>query len=220
MAVAANFTAPMQRIALAFEQETGHKAKLSFGSTGSFYTQIRNGAPFDIFLAADDEAPARLERDGATVAGTRFTYATGRLALWSAKPGIVDDEGEILRRGSFERLAIANPKLAPYGRAAVETMQKLGIYEGLRSRIVQGENISQTFQFVATGNAPIGFVAASQIVDQRGSAWMVPDHLHEPIKQDAVLLVKGKDSDAALALMKFLKGGKARAIIRTYGYGL
>jgi molybdate transport system substrate-binding protein len=210
----------MQRTVLAFEQETGHKAKLVFGATGAFYTQIRSGAPFDVLLAADDETPARLEKEGAAVAGSRFTYATGRLALWSAKPGIVDNEGEILKRGSFDRIAIANPKLAPYGKAAMETMQKLGVSDRLRPRIVQGENISQTYQFVATGNATIGFVAASQIVDHQGSAWIVPERLHEPIKQDAVLLAKGKDNEAALALMKFLKGDKARAIIRSYGYGL
>jgi molybdate transport system substrate-binding protein len=220
VAVAANFAAPMQRMAIAFEQETGHKAKLAVGSTGAFSTQIRSGAPFEVLLAADDETPARLEKEGLALAGTRFTYAVGRLALWSAKPGVVDEEGDILKRGSFSSLAIANPKLAPYGRAAVETMQHLGVYEKLQRHIVQGENIAQAYQFVATGNVPLGFVALSQVVDRKGSMWIVPDKLHEPLKQDAVLLAKGKDNPAALALMRFLKGDKAHGIIRAYGYGL
>jgi molybdate transport system substrate-binding protein len=219
VAVAANFAAPMLRIAAAFESDTGHHAKLVVGATGAFYTQIRNGAPFDVLLAADAETSARLEGDALAVRGSRFTYALGRLALWSAKPGVVDEHGDVLKRQDMERIAIANPKLAPYGKAAVQTMRQLGVYERLKSRVVQGENIAQTFQFVATGNATIGFVALSQVVDAKGSKWIVPDSLHAPIEQDAVLLARGRDNAAALALMQYLKGDKARGIIRAYGYG-
>lgn len=220
VAVAANFAAPMRSIAAHFEAETGHRAKLAVGSTGAFYTQVRNGAPFDVLLAADDETPLRMEREGLAVAGSRFTYALGRLALWSAKPGVVDERGDVLRQGSVARVAIADPKLAPYGRAAVETMKHLGVYERLQPRIVQGENIAQAFQFVATGNAAVGFVALSQVVDAKGSKWIVPEALHAPIRQDAVLLARGRGNPAALALLQFLKGPKARGIIRAYGYGL
>ena len=219
VAVAANFAAPMQRIAAAFETDTGHRAKLAVGATGAFYTQIRSGAPFDVLLAADDETPARIESDALGVKGSRFTYALGRLVLWSAKPGVVDEHAEVLKRDDIGRIAIANPKLAPYGKAAVETMQKLGLYEHLAPRIVQAENIGQAFQFVATGNAPIGFVALSQAIDAKGSKWIVPDDLHATLKQDAVLLAHGKDNAAAIALMQYLKGDKARGIIRAYGYG-
>jgi molybdate transport system substrate-binding protein len=219
VAVAANFAAPMQRIAAAFQSDTGHRAMLAVGATGAFYTQIRNGAPFDVLLAADDDTPARIESDGFAVKGSRFTYALGRLALWSAKPGVVEDHGDVLKRENVDRVAIANPKLAPYGKAAVETMQKLGVYERLQPRIVQAENIAQAFQFVATGNAPIGFVALSQVFDAKGSKWIVPEDLHAPLRQDAVLLAHGKNNDAAAALMQYLKGDKARGIIRAYGYG-
>lgn len=222
VAVAANFTAPMQKIAQAFEQETGHKTLLSFGGTGSFYAQIRNGAPFQILLAADDETPLKLEQEGLAVAGSRFTYATGRLVLWSRQPGLVDDQGELLRSGRFQRLALANPKLAPYGSAAIETLTRLGLLEALRPRLVQGDNIGQTYQFVATENAQLGFVALSQVQTAgriaQGSAWIVPASLHQPIKQDAVLLSAGQGNPAASALLAFLKGEKARAVIRSFGY--
>lgn len=222
VAVAANFTAPMQKIAQAFEQETGHKALLSFGGTGSFYAQIRNGAPFQVLLAADDETPLKLEQEGLAVAGSRFTYATGRLVLWSRQPGLVDDQGELLRSGRFQRLALANPKLAPYGSAAIETLTRLGLLEALRPRLVQGDNIGQTYQFVATENAQLGFVALSQVQTAgriaQGSAWIVPASLHQPIKQDAVLLRAGQGNPAASALLAFLKGEKARAVIRSFGY--
>lgn len=224
VAVAANFTAPMQKIAAAFEAQTGHRAQLAFGSTGAFYTQIRNGAPFELLLAADAGTPARLEQEGQAVPGSRFTYALGQLALWSARAGFVDDRGEVLARGEFDRLAIANPKLAPYGRAAVETMRRMGLYERLQPRIVQGENIGQAFQFVATGNAALGFVALSQVTEggriAKGSAWIVPARLHAPLQQDAVVLAKGRDNAAARELAQFLKGDKARGIIRAYGYEL
>lgn len=224
VAVAANFSAPMQKIAQAFEQDTGHKAVLAFGSTGNFYAQIRNGAPFQILLAADNETPARIEKEGLGVAHSRFTYATGKLVLWSKQPGLVDNKGDVLRTGKLERLAIANPKLAPYGLAAMETLTKLGLLQSLQPKFVQGENISQTYQFVATENAPLGFVALSQVfADGRlkeGSAWMVPATMHQPIQQDAVLLSAGKDNPAALALIGFLRTDKAKGIIRSFGYDL
>lgn len=222
VAVASNFTAPMQKIAVEFEKDTGHKALLSFGSTGKFYAQIKNGAPFQVLLSADDETPARLEKEGLGVAGSRFTYASGTLVLWSANAVLVDDKGEVLKKGAFKKLALANPKLAPYGRATVETLNKLGIQTALEPRFVQGENIAQTFQFVSTGNAELGFVALSQVMKEgkitSGSAWVVPAALHAPIRQDAVILGNGKDNPAAHALMKHLKENKARAIIKAYGY--
>lgn len=222
IAVAANFTAPMQKIAAQFEADTGHTAVLSFGSTGKLYAQISNGAPFQILLAADDKAPARLEAEGKAVPQSRFTYAIGALVLWSADPGVVDAQGKVLQDGNFRHLAIANAKLAPYGEAAVQTMHKLGVADALQARLVQGENIAQTYQFVSTGNAELGFVALSQVmVDgkiSKGSAWLVPAELHTPIRQDAVLLNTGKDNAAAQALMQYLHGEKARAIIKAYGY--
>jgi molybdate transport system substrate-binding protein len=226
VAVAANFAAPMRKIAAAFKADTGHEAKLSFGATGAFAAQIRNGAPFDVLLAADEQTPERLEQDGhrLAVAGTRFTYAVGTLVLWSAREGYVDTKGDVLAAGDFERIALANPKLAPYGAAAVETMRHLGVYGKLQPRMVQGENIAQTFQFVATGNAPLGFVALSQVMQDgrmaKGSAWVVPADMHSPIRQDAVLLAPGKGNAAAGELLKYLKGTKARGIIRSYGYEL
>lgn len=223
VAVAANFTAPMQKIAAAFETDTGHKAELSFGATGKFYAQITHGAPFQVLLSADDTTPARLEREGKAVAPSRFTYAIGTLVLWSAQPGTVDAKGDVLKSGDFKHLAIANPKLAPYGAAALQVMEKLGVATALQPRLVQGENIAQTFQFVSTGNAQLGFVALSQVMAdgkiRSGSAWQVPASLHEPIRQDAVLLMPGKDSAAASALLTYLRGSKARAIIQSYGYG-
>lgn len=224
VAVAANFTAPMQKIAAAFERDTGHKAALSFGSTGRFYAQVKGGAPFQVLLAADASTPARLEREGVAVPGSRFTYATGRLVLWSATPGLVDAKGDVLRRPGTDRIAIADPRLAPYGAAAVETLRKLGLFESLQPRLVQGDSIAQAWQFVRTGNAPLGFVALSQVmVDGRidkGSAWIVPDALHAPIRQDAVLLARGTDNPAAAALLAYLRGDTARAIIRAHGYEL
>ena len=224
VAVAANFTAPMQKIAQAFEQDTGHRALLAFGSTGKFYAQIKNGAPFAVLLAADDETPARLEKEGLAIAGTRFTYATGRLALWSKSANLVDDKGEVLRSHRFEKLAMADPKLSPYGAAAMEVIHKLGEPTKVTPKLVQGESIGQTYQFVSTENAQLGFVALSQIsFDGRithGSAWVVPQSLHTPLKQDAVLLSHGKDNAAAHALLKYLQADKAKAIIRQYGYAL
>jgi molybdate transport system substrate-binding protein len=229
LAVAANFTAPMQKIAQAFEQDTGHKALLAFGATGKFYAQIKNGAPFAVLLSADDETPARLEKEGVAVAGTRFTYAIGRLALWSKNPSLVDDKGQVLlsntaAKNSFKKLAIADPKLAPYGAAAMEVIERMGVIAKVTPKLVQGDSIGQAFQFVMTENAELGFVALSQIsIDGRitqGSAWVVPQNLYTPLKQDAVLLPLGKNSAAALALMKYMRTDRAQAIIRAYGYTL
>lgn len=225
LAVAANFAVPAQKIATEFEKQTGHKAVVVTGATGKFYAQIANGAPFDILLAADDVTPARLETEGHSVVGTRYTYATGKLVLWSPKPAIVDDRGEVLKRGAFDHLSIANPKVAPYGSAAVETLKVLGVYEALRSKLVMGENIAQTYQFVATGNALLGFVALSQVLGKggagsiSGSYWMVPEKLYSPIRQDAVLLAKGKGNKVAAVFLDYLKQSPtAREIILAYGY--
>jgi molybdate transport system substrate-binding protein len=223
VAVASNFMAPMQKIAQAFEQDTGHKAVLSFGSTGSFYAQIKHGAPFQVLLAADTQTPLKLEKEGLGVAGSRFTYAVGQLVLWSRQPGLVDDKGAVLRSSRFARIAIANPKLAPYGAAAVEVMGQVGVLKDMQPKLVQGENIAQTYQFVATGNAQLGFVALSQVMADGkmapGSGWPVPPGLHAPILQDAILLSKGRDNPAAPALLRYLKSEKARALIRSFGYG-
>lgn len=222
VAVASNFVAPMHRIAAEFEKTTGHKARLVVGSTGKFYAQIKAGAPFQMLLAADDETPARLVKEGDGVAGSRFTYAIGKLVLWSPKPGYVDDKGEVLKTGSFAHLAIANPKLAPYGLAATETMQALGLSSALQSRLVTAESISQALQFVVSGNAELGFIAYSQIhKDGRlieGSYWMVPSKYHSPIRQDLVVLEKGKGSAAVTALVGYLKSDAAKAVIKSYGY--
>ena len=224
VAVAANFTAPIQAIAADFEKDTGHKLVASFGATGQFYTQIKNGAPFQVFLSADDTTPQKLEAEGDTVKGSRFTYAVGTLALWSAKEGYVDAQGEVLKHNAFKHLSIANPKAAPYGLAATQVLAKEGLTDKVRDKIVEGQNITQAYQFVSTGNAELGFVALSQIYKDgklsSGSAWIVPSSLHDPIKQDAVILTKGKDSAAAKALVDYLKGPKAAAVIKSYGYEL
>ena len=224
VAVAANFSAPMQRIVALFENDSGHQASLAFGATGKFYAQIANGAPFEVLLAADDETPAKLEKEGLGVAGSRFTYAVGKLVLWSANADLVDSAGAVLNTGSFKHLALANPKTAPYGAAAIEAMTKLKVLAELQPRIVQGENISQAHQFVVSGNAELGFVALSQVYQDGklsgGSMWTVPANLYAPIRQGAVLLAKGKGKPAAAALLAYLKGDKARAIIRSYGYEL
>lgn len=224
VAVAANFTAPMKQIAAEFEKETGHKAVLAFGASGKFYAQIRNGAPFQLFLSADDEKPIKLIKDGLAVADSRFTYALGTLVLWSAKPGFVDSKGEIMSNGHFAKIAIANPKLAPYGTAAIEVLTKRGLLPRIAPKFVQGENISQTYQFIFTGNAELGFVALSQVMKDgkipAGSAWVVPGTLHSPIRQDAVLLSTGKDNAAAKALLAYLKSEKAKIIIRSFGYDI
>ena len=224
VAVAANFTAPARALAEVFARTTGHEARLSFGATGAFYTQIKNDAPFDVLLAADDERPARLEKEGDTVAGSRFTYATGQLVLWSAKPGLVDDEGAVLKHGQFGKIAIANPKNAPYGAAAVEAMEKLGLAATLQPKLVTGESIGQTFNFIATGNAELGFVALAQVLEggklKSGSMWVVPAQYHAPIIQDAVILKRAANNPAAKAWMELLKTPQSKELIRSYGYAV
>jgi len=221
-AVAANFAAPMKSIAAAFEQQTGHKVSIALGASGQFYAQIRQGAPFDVLLSADAEIPRKLEEENLAERGTRFTYAVGRLALWSKDPQLVDSKGLVLGSDRYQKLAIANAKLAPYGAAAREALQNLGLEGRLESRLVQGMNISQTFQFVSSGNANLGFVAWSQVFNDgkliSGSAWLVPEMLHSPIQQDAVLLKSAARNPAARALLNYLQSEHAREIISSYGY--
>jgi molybdate transport system substrate-binding protein len=219
VAVAANFTEPAKEIAASFRRTTGHVAILSFGSSGAFYTQLSHGAPFEVFLSADAERPAKAEREGLAVPHSRFTYAVGRLMLYSATPGLVDAKGTVLRRGDFAHIAIADPLAAPYGGAAEQAMRKLGVYPALAPKIVKGSSITQAYQFVATGAAELGFVAASQVIAvPGGSRWTVPKTLHAPIDQQAVLLKTGAKNPAALAFIKFLRTPGAAAIIRRYGY--
>jgi molybdate transport system substrate-binding protein len=219
VAVAANFTEPSREIAQLFKGKTGHEAILSFGSTGQFYTQITQAAPFQVFLSADQSTPKKLVNDGLAVADSLFTYAIGKLVLFSSNTGLTIGE-QTLREAKFNKIAIANPATAPYGAAAVETMKALGVYDALASKIVQGENIAQTFQFVDTGNAELGFVALSQVIArQGGSRWVVPSNLYGAIRQDAVLLRSGADNEAAKAFLAFLKGPEAHSVIEKYGYG-
>lgn len=224
VAVASNFAAPMQKIVAAFEKDTGHKTALSLGATGKFYAQVRNGAPFAVLLAADDETPARMQKEGLAVTGSAFTYAIGQLVLWSADSSVVDAQGAVLNAPLNGKLALADPKLAPYGAAALQVLQQRGLADKLRPHFVMGENIAQTFQFVKTGNASLGFVALSQVMQDgkisTGSAWLVPAALHEPIRQDAVLLRQGADNPAAKALLQYLRTDAARAVIRAYGYSV
>jgi molybdate transport system substrate-binding protein len=224
VAVASNFTAPMKVLAREFEQATGHKTALSFGATGQFYAQIKNGAPFDVLLSADDTTPARLAQEGLAQAESRFTYAIGRLVLWSRRPDLVDREGTVLRTSRFQRLAIANPKLAPYGAAAMEVLNSMGLAVTLAPKIVEGANIGQAYQFVASENAELGFVALSQVSEngrmREGSGWVVPTSLHAPIQQDAILLAPGRDQASALALLRFLRSERAREVITSFGYAV
>ncbi|MBL8770315.1 MAG: molybdate ABC transporter substrate-binding protein [Phenylobacterium sp.] len=219
VAVAANFAEPAKAIAARFKARTGHDATLSFGSSGQFFTQIANGAPYGVFLSADRERPERAEAQGLAAPGSRFTYAVGRLVLYSKAPGFVDPRGDVLRQGRFEKIAIADPKTAPYGLAAMQTMRSLGLEGRLKGRLVQGASITQAYQFVDTGAAEIGFVALSQVVNaRRGSRWIVPSRLHAPIEQQAVLLRRGAGNAAARAFVAFLQGPEAKAIVRRYGY--
>jgi molybdate transport system substrate-binding protein len=219
VAVAANFTEPAKEIAAAFKTATGHDAILSFGSSGQFYAQMAHGAPFEVFLSADAERPAKAEQEGLGVKGSRFTYAIGRIVLYSKTPDLVDPAGKVLTGGKFEKLAIADPAAAPYGLAAVETLRKLGVYDGLKPKIVMGTSITQAYQFVETGAAEVGFVAYSQVINTSGgSRWLVPAADHAPIDQQAILLVTGEKNPAAKAFLSFLKTAKAKAIIKRYGY--
>ncbi|MCW8888476.1 MAG: molybdate ABC transporter substrate-binding protein [Gammaproteobacteria bacterium] len=220
VAVASNFSSTIREIAERFEASTGHKVKLTFGSTGKHYAQIIHGAPYDLFFAADSRRPERLEQNGNALPQSRFTYAIGRLALWSPLSGYVDSEGRVLEQNEFHHIAIANPKLAPYGKAAQEIMQQRGVWRVLRGKAVRGENIGQTFQFVKSGNAELGFVAYSQIKRPAqsitGSFWEVPQTLYTPIRQQAVVL---KEGEAALAFAAFVKSPESLEIIRSFGYG-
>lgn len=219
VAVAANFTEPAKAIAQAFRTKTGHSVTMSFGPSGGFYSQVQHGAPFEVFLSADAERPTRLEAEGHGVAGTRFVYATGRLVLWSATPGLVDDREAVLSKGDFRHLAIAEPASAPYGEAAVETLKKMALYEKLSPKIVRGASIAQTYAFVQTGAAELGFVALSQVIHETGgSRWIVPQSLHAPIGQQAILLKPGAKDPAARAYMAFLRSPDAMKIIRDFGY--
>jgi molybdate transport system substrate-binding protein len=224
VAVAANFSGAVQRVAAEFEQATGNKVSISTGSTGKLYAQIKASAPFDVLMAADQETPKKLEAEGAAVSGTRLTYAMGKLVLWSAQPGVVDGSGQVLHDGKFEHLSICNPKLAPYGAAAVETLRALGVYQRLEPRFVQGENIAQAHQFVASGNAELGFVALSQVIQdgqiRTGSGWIVPANLYTPLRQDAILLSHGKNNPAAQAWLQWLTNDSTKAVLRAYGYDL
>ena len=222
VAVASNFAAPMTDIAAAFERQSGHEVQLAFGSSGKLFAQISHGAPFEVFFSADRDKPEALERKGLAVESSRFTYAVGVLALWSARTDVPVENAEVLRQGDFNKLALANPRLAPYGAAAVDVLESLGLAEATRPRWVQGENIAQTYQFVGSGNAAVGFVALSQImvegIVRAGSAWIVPEPLHAPIRQDAVLLRRGASNEAARAFLAFVRSDAARAIIESYGY--
>ncbi len=222
VAVAANFAKTLEDITTQFEKDTGHKVLATPGATGKFYAQIVNGAPFEILISADDETPRKLAKEAKAITETQFTYAIGTLALWSPDANLVDQGGGVLKTDKFKFLAIANAKVAPYGQAAVQTMLKLGLLTKLEPRVVQGENIAQTHQFVTSGNAQLGFVALSQIIEngkvKSGSAWIVPQEFHDQLKQDAILLNTGKDSVAAKALLDYLKSDKAKKIIAAYGY--
>jgi molybdate transport system substrate-binding protein len=219
VAVAANFTEPAKEIARLFESKTGHKATLSFGATGQFYTQITQAAPFQVFLSADQSTPRKLVADGRAVGDGLFTYAVGKIVLFSRNAELVRGE-QTLRDAKFNKIAIANPTTAPYGAAAIEAMRGLGVYEKLAGKIVQGSNIAQTFQFVDTENAELGFVALSQVIErQGGSRWIVPANLYAPIRQDAVLLKDGAGNEAARAFVAFLRGAEAAAVIEKFGYG-
>ena len=222
VAVAANFQSALESIAKSFEADTGHKVVAISGATGKFYAQITNGAPFEVLLSADQDTPKKLEAEGFAVQGSRFTYAVGRLALWSNKSHYVDGDGAILKTGQFEHLSIANPKTAPYGAAALEVIRKLKLEKSLSPKLVQGENIAQAHQFVVSGNAELGFVALSQIYKDgqltSGSAWFIPDNMYPTIRQDAVILRPGANNPAAKALLDYLKSPKAREIMAGLGY--
>jgi molybdate transport system substrate-binding protein len=223
VAVASNFAAPLERIVPLFQKESGHTVKVSAGASGKLYAQIRSKAPFDVFLSADEELPRQLVQDGLAVTGSRFIYATGNLVLWSAQPGFVDEKGAVLNKGNFSMLAIANPRFSPYGVAAKETLTKLTMWNSIQEKLTKGENVIQTRQLVVTEKADLAFIALSQLMRdgkmvEGGSWWLVPPEMHKPINQNAVLLTGAKDQEAAKAFLAFLKGEKARTVMRGFGY--
>lgn len=224
VAAASNFAAPLERIALLFQQESGHTLKVSLDASGKLYAQVKSGEPFDVFLSADEELPKLLLQDGLAVGGSRFIYATGRLVLWSAQAGLVDDKGAVLNKGNFNKLAIANPRFSPYGVAAKETLTKLTMWNSIQGKLSKGENVAQTYQLAATEKADLAFIALSQVMRDgkvtEGSWWLVPSELHKPIRQSAVLLPAAKDPVAAKAFLAFLKGEKARVVMSGFGYEL
>lgn len=224
VAVAANFAEPIKAIAAVLQKTTGHTLKISTGASGAFYTQIKNGAPFDAFLSADNERPELLEKEGLAQPGTRFTYALGKLVLWSVRPGRVDGQGAVLNSPDVGKVAYANPKTAPYGAAAVQVLDRLGLKGSVTPKLVQGESIGQTYSFVKTGNADVGFVAMSQVLEggklKEGSMWVVPQTHYDPIRQDAVLLKRGANNEAAKELFKLLQSPNIKDLIRSYGYEL
>jgi molybdate transport system substrate-binding protein len=224
VAVAANFTAPMEKLAAKFTEESGHRLIVSYGATGKLYAQIKNGAPFEVLLSADQEHPKKLVAEKLAVSGSEWTYAIGKLALWSSKSNLIDSKGEVLKAGQFKHLAIANPKLAPYGVAAQEVLVRMGLWEKVQDSLVLGESITQAHQFVATGNAVLGFVAFSQIKKEgetpAGSFWLVPQSMYAPIRQSALLLARGRVNSAAKLFLEFLKSEKAKRIIEQSGYDL
>ncbi|MFL5814500.1 MAG: molybdate ABC transporter substrate-binding protein [Bdellovibrionia bacterium] len=224
VAAASNFTLPLEKLAAQFTQSTGHDLVISNGASGKFFAQIVNGAPFEVFLSADQEHPKKLIQGKQAVAGTEFTYAVGKLILWSPHSKKLDLQTDVLKKGEFKHLSIANPKLAPYGQAAKEALEKMSLWRKHQSRIVLGENITQAHQFVASGNAELGFIALSQVMKDgkkpEGSFWIVPQSMYSAIKQDAVLLEKGKENLAAKQFLEFLKSNQAKKIIEQYGYEL
>lgn len=224
VAVAANFTAPLQAIAAEFEKDSGHTVVASFGATGQLYAQIQHGAPFELLFSADESTPAKLDSEGMGVSGSRFTYAIGSLVLWSATPGYLDGSDAVLKANQYRYLAIAEPKTAPYGLAATQVLDNLGLTDAVQGKLVTGQSIAKALHFIATGNAELGFVALSQVYQngqlRSGSAWIVPAELHTPIKQDALMLKKGEHNPAAAAFMAYMKSEKAAAIIKSYGYRL
>ena len=219
VAVAANFTDAAREIGAAWEKQTANKVVFSFGATGQLYAQISQGAPFDIFLSADQATAKRAGTEGLAVAASEFTYAVGKLVLYSRNKDLIKGE-QVLKDGRFAKIAIADPAAAPYGMAAIETMKALGVYDRLRPKIVQGTSITQAYQFIDTGNAELGFVALSQtIAGNDGSRWVVDERLYSPIRQDAILLKSGEANAAARGFIVFLKGPDANRIKAKYGYG-
>lgn len=222
VAVASNFSSTLNEISAAFKKETGHTLIISSGASGKFFSQIREGAPFEVFLSADPEHPKKLLEQNLAVKGTDFIYAVGKLVLWSSKENFVDPQGKVLQSTSLQHIAIANPELAPYGKATQEFLERKGLWTSLRPKMVVGENIAQTFHFVSTGNADLGFIAYSQIKDTpslKGSYWIVPQDLYKPLQQVALLLKTGDNNAAAKRFLDFLKSKEAKSIIAKFGYG-